>query len=138
LYAADLFRLVGCCPNLCEFKGVHPQHGVQVSALRELTALTHMTVYYGCADDEVFQDSVNGLATMTQLRKLCFTCARDVTAIPSLYPLRALTALTTLYFDGPSVKKTEFTSQVMPSPLLTCRLSLAMVVCAHMCSMNRM
>jgi hypothetical protein len=99
--AADVSRLVSCCPNLCRVDDMHLHHGFYVSRLQELSALTAMTVTYPAADLAGLWQSVEGLAALTQLRRLTVELhSQEHMQVSSLLPLTSLTALTALNWSG--------------------------------------
>ena len=63
--AADISRLVECCPKLQELILVL-QPDVQLAALSQLTALTSLTIW------RAKEVSVKSLSGLTGLRKRCF------------------------------------------------------------------
>jgi hypothetical protein len=98
--AADLASLVSCCPGLCVISSLALQPGLHVSELQKLTALTTIEVVYfsdalalALAD---FQESMRGLAAVTQLRSLQIDNDVPDMGVASLLPLTSLTALTRL------------------------------------------
>jgi hypothetical protein len=93
---AYLSCLVSCCPNLQVVDCMSLLHGLHVSELRKLPALTDFTVAYADGDMAALQDSLNGLAAVTQLKDLCITQSRDDMTVAALLPLTSLTALTNL------------------------------------------
>lgn len=102
--AADVSSLVGCCPNLCMIKEIPLQHGLHVSQLHELTALSFLRPVYGNNSFQTSQESLQGLAAVTQLRHLNVLCDGGDLTKGSLLPLTNLTALSKLRFkNGPSV-----------------------------------
>jgi hypothetical protein len=94
--ASDVRSLVSCCPNLRAIASVSLQHGLHVSVLHKLTALTMMHMIYG-RDGLLMsvEKSMNGLAALTQLKQLKGSLGRDV-SMGDLLPLTRLTALTEL------------------------------------------
>jgi hypothetical protein len=91
--AAHVSSLVRCCPNLCLIDELDMQLGPHVSELHKLTALTKLRAMYGSGDLPACQESLRGLAALTQLRELSFEFSAKVT-VASLLPLTSLTALT--------------------------------------------
>lgn len=100
LGASDVRSLVRCCPNLCMIEGLPLQHGSHVTELHKLTALTNLrAMSYGCGDVAAVEESLMGLATVTQLRELLvFVVCPDVSK-GSLLPLTSLTALEVFQVD---------------------------------------
>jgi hypothetical protein len=94
--AADLSSLVSCCPNLQVIDCMSLLHGSHVSELRKLPALTNVCVAYADGEMAALQESLNGLAAVTQLKDLCITQSRDDMTVAALLPLTSLTALTNL------------------------------------------
>jgi hypothetical protein len=91
--AADLSRLVCCCPSLSVMHTMCLQPGLHVSELCKLTALTRLHVLFGSGDLAAVEESVKGLAAITQLQVLTIsTDTLDIT-VASLLPLTTLTAL---------------------------------------------
>lgn len=97
--AAGVFSLVGCCANLCAIKGIPLQHGVHVSQLHALTALTFLQHAYGGIGLQAYRESMEGLAAITQLRHLHVVIDSRETTKASLLPLTNLTALTELHCE---------------------------------------
>ena len=98
--AADVASLVSSCPSLRYVGSLSMQHGVHVSELRKLTALTRLDVRY-CSKlthDEV-EKSTTGLACVTQLRSLDVKLYIRWMTMDVLLPLTHLTALTYLGHD---------------------------------------
>ena len=98
--AVDVSSLVGCCPNLRKLGDLFMQHGPQrrahVSELHKLTALTRLCVSYGAGEANTYEESLQGLAALTQIKDMCMNLeSRDLT-MPALLPLTSLTALTAL------------------------------------------
>jgi hypothetical protein len=91
--SAHVSSLVSCCPNLCLIDELDMQLGPHVSELHKLTALTKLRAMYGSGDLPACQQSLRGLAALTQLRELSFEFSAEVT-VASLLPLTSLTALT--------------------------------------------
>jgi hypothetical protein len=80
------------------------QHGLHVSQLHELTALSFLRPVYGNNSVQASQESLKGLAAVTQLRHLDVLCDGGDLTKGSLLPLTNLTALTKLRFKtGPTV-----------------------------------
>lgn len=92
--AADISSLVSCCPNL-HSANLTLQHGRHVSELQQLTALTSMAAVYGRDESSVYDESLKGLAVVTQLRFLNIALDTVVWPPPSMLFLTRLTALTT-------------------------------------------
>ena len=100
--AAELSNLVSCCPNLCEvYPEWYMQPGLHVSELHKLTGFTWLNVNYRAYDLEAFQESVKGIAAVTQLRelKVVVTGMQDG-PVAGLLPFTSLTALTWLSCPG--------------------------------------
>ena len=68
--AADLSSLVNCCPNLHDIANLPMQSGLHVSELRKLTALENLSLSYDFEAADSCDESVRGLATLTQLHHL--------------------------------------------------------------------
>ena len=99
--AADMSRLVSCCPNLCRVGGMYLHQCSYVSKLQELTALTSMLVIYPATNLIGLSQSVKGLAALTQLRDLTVELhSQEHLQVSSLLPLTSLTALTSMDWDG--------------------------------------
>jgi hypothetical protein len=77
------------------------QPGLHVSELHKLTGLTCLHVNYRAYDLEAFQESVKGIAAVTQLRdlKVEVTGMQDG-PVAGLLPFTSLTALTSLSCPG--------------------------------------
>lgn len=95
--AADVSSLVSCCPNLCEIEDWTLQHGSHVSELRKLTALTNMYVVWSVDSVSAFEESLKGLAALTQLEVLHVGLDSQELSVTSLLPLTSLTALKSLF-----------------------------------------
>jgi hypothetical protein len=98
--AADLSRLVSCCPNLFGFLDdpLHLLHGSHVSELHKLTGLTNLSVMYGAGDLASCQESMKGLAAITQLQSLSVDLrGTSSMTVATLLPLPSLTCLTSLH-----------------------------------------
>jgi hypothetical protein len=94
---ADMFHLVLCCPNLRTISAISLQHGVLVSELVQLTALTRMHVIYGPVDGwPRVGDTMSGLAILTQLEELTGCLYGCDVRTSELLPLTRLTCLTEL------------------------------------------
>jgi hypothetical protein len=104
--AADVSRLVSCCPNLCTLgaslpQPVHLQHGLYISELHKLSGLTSMKASFVDHDAywEVLGESIRGLAALTQLQRLHVELhSQERLPVSALLPLTSLTALTSLYW----------------------------------------
>jgi hypothetical protein len=109
--AADLSRLVSCCPGLCDLATLPLQLEGSVSELHKLSALTRLVMFYDPintdsdnSDDDFdnsddimnFQECVGGLAVVTQVRHLELKRVSQAITPGSLLPLTRLTALTEL------------------------------------------
>jgi hypothetical protein len=99
--AADVSSLVGCCPNISSVDTITLQHGTHVSELQKLKGLTDLCVYYCIDSVTAFEQSLKGLAAVTQLRRLHVSLDSDDLSAASLLPLTRLTALTQLQCYGP-------------------------------------
>jgi hypothetical protein len=88
--------VVACCPNLRELVDVALLHGPHVSELHKLTALTSLHVRYFLGIAPAFQQSLKGLAAVTQLQELSAYLHNSDLTVSSLLPLTSLTALTDL------------------------------------------
>lgn len=114
--AADVSSLATCCPNLRTI-GMVMQHGLHVTALQQLTALTALSVFFASSDMPVTQESLQGLAALTQLSALDVTVGVDMgstLAAEYMLPLTNLTALTALDCnqpDPPTELHTEVSSR---------------------------
>jgi hypothetical protein len=93
--AAGVSSLIACCPNLCEVEFTL-QHGLHISELHKLTALTSMEVRFSSGIASAFQQSLKGLAAVTQLQELSAYLDNPDLQVSSLLPLTSLTALTNL------------------------------------------
>jgi hypothetical protein len=96
--ASDVSRLVSCCPNLRKVKDMTLLHGPQVSELRKLTGLTSLAVSFVPSNLPAAEESLKGLAAVTQLRELDITMEQYLTTAATL-PLTQLTSLTQLGVD---------------------------------------
>ena len=96
--AADVACVVSCCPNLRMISSVNLQHGRHVSALQQLTALTHLGLIYGSSSLDDIKGSLEGLAAVTQLKRLQVSVRNEQLPMAALLPLTSLTALT--HFKG--------------------------------------
>jgi hypothetical protein len=96
--AADIRRLVRCCPNLIDINALTLQHGLHVSELHKLTALTNLGLQYADSDAQSHVESLNGLAHVAQLHCLTLNISSPFLSEASLLPLTSLTALTSLTF----------------------------------------
>lgn len=99
---AAVASLVSCCPNLCAVEKLYLQRGPHVSELQQLTGLTRMSVVIGSlyGDVAAAQQSVKGLAAVTQLQCLHLYLYNPGVSVAALLPLTSLTALTKLAFTG--------------------------------------
>jgi hypothetical protein len=90
--AADVARLVNCCPNLCNLD-LAMQHGAHVSELHKLSALKVLEVNFGPTDGSTLPATMHGLVALTQLEdlRLAFHCCSM--GMGSLLPLTRLTSL---------------------------------------------
>ena len=127
--AADLSRLVSCCPNLCSFIDVWLQHGRHVSVLSELHELRTLHVQYGDSenDDEDDDDSgdgdeaaeyhvsIKGLAALTQLSCLHYKDGK-APLDETLLPLTTLTALTALQVIDNNMEERDFCCNKVSQP----------------------
>lgn len=119
--AADLSRLVDCCPKLCTFVDVSLQHGTHVSILSRLQDLRTLHVQYGDFDGvgldafplvierTDYAATVKGLATLSQL--YCLHCKDGgwlVEKFFTLLPLTSLTALTALQLVDYNLDEHDF------------------------------
>jgi hypothetical protein len=95
--AADVARLVSCCPNLCRVD-LAMQHGAHVSQLHKLPALTALEMTYGPMDRSALPATIEGLAAVTQLQRLILAFHRCSMGTAPLLPLTRLTALTFFAF----------------------------------------
>ena len=96
--ASDVSRLVNCCPNLRRVKDMTLLHGSHVSELHKLTCLTSLAVSFVPSDLPAAEESLKGLAAVTQLRELDITMEQYLT-IAATFPLTQLTSLTQLGVD---------------------------------------
>jgi hypothetical protein len=92
--ASDLSNLVSCCPSLCAVGALWLHHGLHVSELHKLTALTRLRVHYYPDDPDCFEDSMRGLAAVSRLQDLEVLHVGSYVKVASLLPLTKLTALT--------------------------------------------
>ena len=99
--AADVSGLVGCCPNLHMIEEIHLQHGMHVSQLHRLTALTYVNLIYDRDSVAAFEQSVKGLAGLSQIRHMRVELDSVELTVAGLLPLTKLTALTALYCEIP-------------------------------------
>jgi hypothetical protein len=76
------------------------QPGLHVSELYKLTGLVSLEVKYGRCDPLELYESLQGLAAVAQLRDLTVDLRDTTCAIPCLWPLTSLTALTQLCCQG--------------------------------------
>jgi hypothetical protein len=93
---SDLWGVVEACPNLCELPHVYMQHGDHVEWLQRLTRVTSVTLGYGGSYPEDVEESVQGLAAVTQLQELTVYLHTADLTVGALLPLTSLTALTEL------------------------------------------
>jgi hypothetical protein len=93
--AAGVSSLITCCPNLCEVEFTL-QPGLHISELHKLTALTSLEVRFSSGIAPAFQQSLKGLAAVTQLQELSAYLDNPDLQVSSLLPLTSLTALTGL------------------------------------------
>jgi hypothetical protein len=93
---ADLSSLMECCPNLGNIDRAFLHTGPHVSELHKLTALTRLDVVFVPGDLPAYEESLRGLAAITQLQDLSFEMTRNNLTVGSLLPLTDLTALTSL------------------------------------------
>jgi hypothetical protein len=123
--AADLSRLVSCCPNLRSFIDVSMQHGGHASVLSELQDLRTLHVQYG--DDEgdgvgdgaegaTYKESIKGLAALTQLSCLHYKSG-GVELDESLLPFTALKALTALQIIDSNKGERDFCLDEVSQPV---------------------
>jgi hypothetical protein len=95
--AAETSSLVSCCPSLCEVTRLRLQLGPHVSELHKLTALTRLHVMYeGLDGPGSFEESMRGLAAVTQLLELDLLHVSETLSVAALLPLTSLTALNKL------------------------------------------
>lgn len=94
--ATDLSCLVRCCPSIRTIKSINLLHGLHVSELHKLTALTRLVACYGDAPWEDCVESMTGLASVTRLRDLDLYFNSQSLTADVLLPLLSLTALTSL------------------------------------------
>jgi hypothetical protein len=94
--AADLWSIVGCCPNLRELPQTCMHHGEHVSDLQHLTGVTSLTLGYGAGDLDAVESSLQGIAAVTQLQDLIMYLHTRELSVGSLLPLTSLTALENL------------------------------------------
>mgnify|MGYP001807581363 CR=1 FL=1 len=73
------------------------QHGLHVSELHKLSALTSVHIRYGPGDAAGFEQSLQGVAAVTQLRAVMFSLDTADLSTGWLLPLTRLTALTRLH-----------------------------------------
>jgi hypothetical protein len=98
--AADISSLVSCCPNLREGLHMLVQPGLHVSELHKLTALARLDLMYSSDPISGLEESLRGLAAITQLTVLeVWLNSPDLTGA-SFMPLTSLTALTKLRCTG--------------------------------------
>jgi hypothetical protein len=69
-----------------------------VSALQQLTALTELCLIYGSSSLDDIKGSHEGLAAVTQLKRLQVSVRNEQLPMAALLPLTSLTALT--HFKG--------------------------------------
>jgi hypothetical protein len=103
LGAAELASIVSCCPNIRAIPALHLQFGSHVSDLQQLSSLTSLQVFYGCnsgIDPEAVEQSVKGLAAVTQLRCLGLYLHGCDVGVAALLPLTCLSALTMLQLES--------------------------------------
>lgn len=98
--AADLTRLVGSCPNVCDVGTLVLRPGLHVSELSKLTALTQLCVFLRYEDIHGLYGCMQGLAALTQLHDLEVWGDRKLN-IASLLPLTSLTTLTRIEVEWP-------------------------------------
>jgi hypothetical protein len=100
--ALDLSRVISCCPKLRHIQGMCLQHGHYVSELHKLKSLVALDVRYAACHVSVAEETIKGLAAVTQLGKLFVTLMvvaeeeEEVLPVASLLLLTSLTALDTL------------------------------------------
>ena len=95
--AADLTRLIACCPNLLKVADITLQYGPHVSELHKLTSLTNLGMYYDVVSDiAAVEDSMKGLAAVTQLKALDLEMVNQRMRVAPFLPLTSLTSLTAL------------------------------------------
>jgi hypothetical protein len=77
------------------------QHGAHVSELEKFKNLTELRVSYYIDSVAAFEQSLKGLAAVTQLRRLHVELDSEDLSAASLLPLTRLTALTQPQCYGP-------------------------------------
>jgi hypothetical protein len=139
--AADLSRLVSCCPNLRSFIDVSLQHGSHVSMLTKLQDLRTLHVQYG--DDgavdgagqdiggATFAESVRGLATLTQLRRLHYYDS-EVLVEENFLPLTSLTTLTALQIIDCNLAEHAFCKRQVSQLADTAELRMTLAYPLHL------
>jgi hypothetical protein len=112
--AADILNLVRCCPNLCGIDALALQHGLHVSELCKLTALTSLGLQYADSTAHSSSASMRGLASVVQIQALTLDISSPVATVSSLLPLTSLTALTSLspgwYHGTQQLSELDYTS----------------------------
>lgn len=96
--AADLSCLVSCCPGLRRVSSLPVQPGLHVHELRKLSALTYLDVHFSSDNPGSFDESVRGLAALTQLQDLSLLEGEEC-GFASLLPLTSLKALTQIVIE---------------------------------------
>jgi hypothetical protein len=96
--AADVARLVSCCPNLRKIDEIGMHHGSHLSQLHKLSAMTEVDLHYGAADAPAFEATMQGLAAVAQLQDLDVNMHCSVVSVAVLLPLTRLTALSRISF----------------------------------------
>jgi hypothetical protein len=86
---------------MCSIATIILEHGTHVSELQKLKGLTELCVYYCIGSVAAFEQSLKGLAAVTQLRRLHVELDSQDLSTASLLPLTRLTALTKLECYGP-------------------------------------
>jgi hypothetical protein len=74
------------------------RHGRHVSELHQLTAVTTLHATYGPGSVAAIEQSVKGLAALTNLRALTVSVTSEDLTVGSLLPLTSLTKLVSLDF----------------------------------------
>jgi hypothetical protein len=86
---------------LCRIEGIWVQHGLHVSELHKLTALTRLCVTYEDSQLSLIDDSLRGLAELTQLHFLRLEINTGDDLAPGVFlPLTSLTGLTALEYQA--------------------------------------
>jgi hypothetical protein len=119
--AADVCSLVRCCPNLCKIEGMHLQHGAAVTELCKLTALTSLVLNYAVGHYASAQESLWGLAALTQLSELDVAMESQSLVVTELLPLTSLTNLSLLQFSCPDDDEEEEHLDVGLMQVIYCR-----------------